>query len=55
MHSIKKLTFKHENDIFVKCLKDKNEYYYQFERRNYGETKFLGLYNSKLEVLREPK
>jgi hypothetical protein len=54
-HSTKKLTFKHDNDIFVKCLKDNNEFYYQFERRYYGETTFLGLYNSKLEVIREPK
>lgn len=43
-----------EEGIIVKCLEDKGVKYYQFERKKWRETEFLGLYDSKLELLRAP-
>jgi hypothetical protein len=54
LHSSNQFKIKTGDDIYVKCLIDNNDFYYQFERKQYGSTEFLGLYNSRLEVIRAP-
>lgn len=51
-NSSNEIIMKKSEGISVKCLKNNSENFYQFERKSYGKYEFLGLYNSKLELIR---
>ncbi len=44
-----------QKNATIKCLVDKGQNFYQFERRTDDKVEFLGLYNAQLDVIRSPK